>query len=70
VCEVEEAGCVECGVGGMWWEGEREAGCYEAVEGCVEGSMDIGCQLLLFLVFEFRSRLGSGRIPRRSIDLS
>jgi hypothetical protein len=39
VCEVEEASCVERRVWCVRWESEGEARGYEAVEGCVVGSV-------------------------------
>lgn len=34
--KVKESGCVERGVCSVRRESERQAACYEAVEGCVE----------------------------------
>jgi hypothetical protein len=39
--EMQESRGVERRVGSMWWEGERESGCYEAVERCVKGPGNI-----------------------------
>lgn len=40
VREVEQAGCVCCGVRGVGWESKRNSGGYEAVESCVVISVD------------------------------
>jgi len=44
VREVYEPGGVECGIASVWWEGEWQAACYEAVERGVEVAVCVSVQ--------------------------